>query len=143
MARREEKGDEIHGVVTGTVSGPVAIGKHIRQTQSVGTMDVRVSDAELDELRQEFAGLRRQVAEAAPPEARDRALAMVDELERDTVSEKPKPITMRYVRDWFAENAPKLAGAVTGLVVHPIVGKLVEAAGEAVAGEFRQLLGTS
>jgi len=43
------------------------------------------------------------------------------------------------VRDWFAANVPKLAGAVAGLVVHPVVGKLVEAAGDAVVGEFKQL----
>jgi len=142
MRRDEEKPDEIHGVVSGTVSGPVAIGKDIRQTQSVGTMSVQVTEAELDELRQEFAKLRQQVADQTPPEVRDKALEMVDELEKDTVADEPKPITMRYVRDWFAENVPKVAGAVAGLVVHPIVGKLVETAGDAVATQFKQLLGS-
>jgi hypothetical protein len=142
MGRDEQKGDEIHGVVSGTVSGPVAIGKNIRQDQDIGAMNVQVTQAELGELRQAFADLRQQVAAAAPPEQRDKALEMVDELERNTISEDPKPVTMRYVRDWFLENVPKVAGAVTGVIINPIVGKLVAAAGDVVAGQFKQLLGS-
>jgi hypothetical protein len=136
-------GDQIHGVVSGTVSGPVAIGKDIEQRQQVGEMNIAVTEADLGELRSEFAKLREQVAAGAPPEVREKALEMVDQLEGDTVSEKPKPVTMRYVLDWFKDNAPKLAGAVTSVVIHPIVGRLVEAAGEAVTGEFKALLGRS
>ena len=33
------------------------------------------------------------------------------------------------------------AGAVTGIIVHPIVGRLVEAAGDAAVAEFRQRFG--
>jgi hypothetical protein len=135
------EGDQIHGVVSGTVSGPVAIGKDIDQRQQVGEMNVAVTEAELDELRSEFTKLREQVAAGAPPEVRDKAVELVDQLQQDTVSEKPKPVTMRYVLDWFKDNAPKLAGAVTSVVVHPIVGRLVEAAGEAAADQFKQLLG--
>ena len=38
-------------------------------------------------------------------------------------------------------HLPKLAGAVTGLVVHPVVGKIVEAAGDVAASQFRKLFG--
>ena len=141
---KDEKsaGDQIHGVVSGTVSGPVAIGKDIQQRQQVGEMNVAVTEADIEELRTEFASLREQVAADAPPEVREKAVEMVDQLEKDTVSDRPKPVTMRYVLDWFKDNAPKLAGAVTGIVIHPIVGKLVEAAGDAVVGEFKQLIGS-
>lgn len=138
MGRDEQLGDRIHGVV-GTATGPVAIGKDINQ--AVGSMQVQVSEAELTELRQAFAGLRAQVRASVPLESQGRALELVGELESDTLTERPKPATMRYVRDWFSEHLPQVAGAVTGLVVHPVVGKLVEAAGEAVAGEFKALLG--
>lgn len=142
MGRDDEtRGDHIHGVVSGTVSGPVAIGKDIRQRQQTGDVDVKVTEAELGELRQAFADLRRQVAEAAPAEEREKAVEMVDEMERDTIADEPKPITIRYVRDWLLENVPDAAGAVLSIVVHPIVGKLVSAAGDRVVAEFQQLLG--
>jgi hypothetical protein len=48
---------------------------------------------------------------------------------------------MEYVKRWFVKNLPGLAGAVTSIVVHPIVGKLVEAAGDALAAEFRRRFG--
>jgi hypothetical protein len=32
-------------------------------------------------------------------------------------------------------------GSVVGLVVHPVVGKVVEAAGEMAAGEFKRQVG--
>ena len=144
MAREEQRreGDKIHGDFRGgTFLGPVAAGKDIEQQQSVGEMNVQITDAELGELRDEFGDLRRRVEEAAPPEEQEKALEMVDELEGATISEQPKPVTMRYVRDWFVENLPAAAGAVTAVLVNPIVGKLVQSAGDAVMGEFKQLLG--
>jgi hypothetical protein len=50
---------------------------------------------------------------------------------------------MEYVRQWFGRNLPKLAGVVGSVVVHPIVGALVQAAGETLAAEFRMRFGTS
>jgi len=48
---------------------------------------------------------------------------------------------MQYVRGWFAKHLPGLAGSVVGVVVHPVVGKLVTAAGDAAVAQFEQLLG--
>jgi hypothetical protein len=45
---------------------------------------------------------------------------------------------MEYVKVWFGKNLPGLAGAVTGLIVNPVVGKLVEVAGDVLAAEFRR-----
>jgi hypothetical protein len=45
---------------------------------------------------------------------------------------------MQSIRQWFGAHLPLLAGAVTSVIVHPVVGKLVEAAGDMVAGEFRR-----
>jgi len=65
----------------------------------------------------------------------------VQELEEAVTAEKPDLTTMEYVKQWFVKNLPGLAGAVTGVVVNPIVGKLVEAAGDALAAEFRRRFG--
>jgi hypothetical protein len=42
---------------------------------------------------------------------------------------------------WFGKNLPTLAGSITGLIIHPVVGKIVEAAGELAASQFRALFG--
>jgi hypothetical protein len=45
---------------------------------------------------------------------------------------------MEYVKNWFGKHLPGLAGTVVGVLVHPVVGKLVEAAGDAAADEFKK-----
>jgi hypothetical protein len=65
----------------------------------------------------------------------------IDELEEALVSGKPDPATAGYVKGWFARNVPAIAGGVLSLVVHPVVGKLVEAGGNALADPFAQLVG--
>lgn len=81
------------------------------------------------------------MAAEAPPEKKEAALERVQELEEAVTAEKPDLTTMEYVKQWFVKNLPGLAGAVTGVVVNPIVGKLVEAAGDALAAEFRRRFG--
>jgi hypothetical protein len=41
---------------------------------------------------------------------------------------------------WFRDNAPQLAGAVVSVVINPLVGKVVEGAGEAIANQFREVV---
>ena len=48
---------------------------------------------------------------------------------------------MVRVRTWFVAHLPSFAGAVTGLLVHPVVGALVKSAGDAVAAEFHRRIG--
>jgi len=54
---------------------------------------------------------------------------------------EPDLTTMEYVKKWFVKNLPALAGSVTSLVVHPVVGKLVTAAGDAAVAEFNRRFG--
>ena len=133
-------GDEIRATIHGDVSGQVAVGKRITQEQRIGPR-AEVTEADLAALRQMLADLRAQVAAQAPPDKRDAALERVDELEEALTAEEPDLTTMEYVKKWFGKHLPQLAGAVTSLVVHPIVGKLVEAAGDALAAEFRRRFG--
>jgi len=127
-------------VITGSdVSGQVAVGEGITQVQTVGVGRPEVTEADLAELRRLLADLKARVAAGAPPDKRDAALERVDELEEAITAEEPDLTTMEYVRGWFARHLPGLAGAVTGAVAHPIVGRLVEAAGQEIHANFPAL----
>jgi hypothetical protein len=130
-----ETGDTISANISGGVSGQVAVGKHIAQHQTVSAADL--SDDELAQLRQAFADLRADVAAQAPPERQAAAAERIEELEQAVLAEEPDTTTIAYVGRWFKTNLPALAGAVTSIVIHPLVGRIVGAAGEAIAAELR------
>lgn len=130
MSQNEQAGDRIEGTITGDVSGQVAIGKHIQQQSTVGGALTQQERAELDRMLTE---LRARVAAQAPPEQKEAALERVGEVEAELKSDKPDPVTLAYVRQWFVKKLPGLAGAVVSVVVHPLVGKLVGAVGEGLA----------
>lgn len=135
----QSSGDQISATITGSVAGQVAVGKSIAQTQSIGAEPP--TDAELEELRAAFAALKQEVATQAPPESQAAALERLDELEEAVHAPEPDLSTMEYAKRWFAKNLPRLAGAVGAVLVHPVVGKIVHAAGEAVASEFQHRFG--
>ena len=140
MSEEEKPGDVIRTTISGDVSGQVAVGKGITQIQTVGAARPEVTEGDLAEMRQVLADLKAKVAAEAPPEKKGAALERVEELEQ-AITEEPDLTTMEYVRRWFVKNLPGLAGAVTSVVVHPIVGKLAEAAGDTLSAEFRRHLG--
>ena len=141
MSSQERSGDVIHGTISGPVTGQAAIGKDIQQTYTTGATPPQVTAEDLAALRQALAALKAQVAAEAPPDKKDAALERVDELEAAVTASEPDLSTMEYVKGWFIRNAPQVAGAVTGVVVNPIVGKVVEAAGEGLAAKFRRRFG--
>lgn len=122
--------------VTGNVSGgQIATGRHVTQTQAVVPAEV-LGDDGLCELRRLLAELRADVAREATAEQRDEAVGLVDELEETLTSERPPDLKkLDYVKIWIERHLPAAAGAVTALVVHPLVGQLVKAAGDAFVGE--------
>jgi hypothetical protein len=140
MGDEKPSGDRISGAVSGNVQGQVAIGKGIEQQQSVGAMTLELTEAEHAELRAAFEDLRSQVAGGAPPDKRDAAVERVAELEAAIVAEEPDTTTMGYVKKWFAKNVPTLAGAVVGVLVNPIVGKIVQSAGDAAVADLQRTL---
>jgi len=102
--------------------------------------------ADREALQGLFAQLRSQVETEAPADKKAAALERVGELEKAITAKKVDEktlTTMEYVRNWFVDNLPKLAGAVTGLVVNPIVGTVVAAVGEGLAGQYRQRFGVT
>jgi hypothetical protein len=94
-------------------------------------------------LRAAFEALREQVAAVPelPQAQKDAAQERVKELEEAVTAPEPDLSTMEYVRNWFLKNLPGLAGAVTGVVVNPIVGKLVAVAGDTLSAEFQRRFG--
>ena len=140
MSKGDEQGDQISANIAGPVQGQVAVGKDIEQRQKARDMTVEVTEAELVELRQAFADLKARVADSAPPESKESAVERIGELEDAVIAETPDLTTVQYVKQWFLRNLPGVAGSVTGILVHPVVGKLVQAAGEAVAGQFRSVV---
>ena len=80
-------------------------------------------------------------AQEAPPAEKEKALARVDALEEAVTAKEPDVTTMESVRNWFVKNLPSVAGSVVGLIVHPLVGKLVEVGGDAITTTFRKRFG--
>jgi hypothetical protein len=132
-----------HVTVHGSASGGQIIAGDQNTQLSYGSAAQPPPDADLSELRRAVdslvAQLKADVAAEAPEDKRDGALERVDELRAAVVAEKPDMTTMAYVRQWFGRNLPKLLGAVTSLILHPVVGRVVEAAGELAAEQFRDL----
>ena len=82
-----------------------------------------ISEADRAEVHALVVALKAKVRAEAPPEQRDEATELVDELEDAIVAEAPKVRRMAFIRDWFSAHLPKLAGAVSELVLSPLVGK--------------------
>ena len=140
MSETGHTGDRIEATISGEISGQVAVGKHITQQQTIGAARQEVTPEERAELQRLLDELKTQIEAEAPAEKKDAALERVQELEEELGSEKPDLSTMAYVKRWFGKNLPKLAGAVTGVIIHPIVGKLVEAAGEGLSEKLSALI---
>lgn len=141
MSEEKKSGDSISANI-GDVSdrSQVAVGHHINQTQTHGAPPV-VTEAEMGQLRQMFDELKAKIAQEVPPAEQPKALERVDELQQAVTAKEPDLTTMEYVRNWFVKNLPSVAGSVVSLVVHPIVGKLVEVGGDALASTFRKRFG--
>lgn len=138
MDEQGTSGDHISGTVTGDVSGQVAIGKDINQSKISGPAIERLSAAELAALQQAFTKLQAEVVARAPEDRKEPALGRLDELEEAITAQEPDVTTIEYVKRWFAKHVPTIAGSVVGVLVNPIVGKLVQAAGDSVAAEFNR-----
>jgi hypothetical protein len=134
MSRRKTSGAQIRADIGNVANSQVAVGVDIVQQRAAEPP----TDAERHELVQLLTRLRAQVEAEAPPEQRQAAVAKVEELAEALAQPEPDLATMESVRNWFVRRLPALAGGVATLVVHPIVGKLVGAAGDALATEFRR-----
>jgi hypothetical protein len=96
-------------------------------------MQVTITDAEREELGALFAQLRGDISAIVPESERRAALERVDELEQAVVADHPDLTTVQYVKQWFARKLPAAAGLITSVLVHPLVGRIVERAGDKLA----------
>ncbi len=118
------------------ISGPIQ-----DSTISIGDYSTIIqhhgfSPAEAAELARVFGALRADLATSVAPDEREEALTQAAELERAVVADVPDPGRVKRVLAWFRARAPAAAGAVLSVVVHPLVGKIVEGAGTAIGEQF-------
>jgi len=135
----QSSGDHFQISVGGRVGGDVQVG---RNNQIIKTAPA-VSPAELGAYRDEIDALKTQIAAMATvtPEEKVEAQQQLEDLHTAATAPTPDLDTMHRVKNWFANHLPGIAGAVTGLVVHPVVGAIVKSAGDAVVSEFRRRFG--
>ena len=118
--------------------GQVAVGTDIEQTNTVYNVTAPPTAEELEGLRTAFGDLKAQVERDAPPDVRDEAVRQTEALQQATMAEKPDVSVMAAAKRWFLDHAPGLLGAVTAVVINPVVGKIVSSAGEAIAKEYQK-----
>jgi len=142
MSEQEKGGRSYSANISGGVSGQFVQGDGNVQVQSAGAG--KVTEADLAEVRRILDELKARVEAEAPPEKKAEALEQVQELEETLQSKDPEDVPDRLssVKSWFKRNLPTLAGAVVGVVVNPIVGKVVEAAGTGLAAEVQRRFGS-
>jgi hypothetical protein len=88
-------------------------------------------------FRRAVDDVRARVRAELPSDQQDTALERVDEIEGAITADEPDLTTMQLVRRWFRRHVPQMAGALTGLIIHPVVGKIVEAAGDLAAQQLQ------
>lgn len=126
--------------VGGSVGGHVVVGRDNRVVGSTGGV---VTAEQLADFKAAVDALKERVVvdASAPPLARAEAVAQIDALHTAATAATPDVPTMEKVRNWFGQHLPTFVGAVTGLLVHPVVGALVKGAGDAVVEEFKRRFG--
>lgn len=136
MSEKETK--NVNVKIGGDASGNIVVGDENKVTIDQSQTTVTVSDKEYAELFSLIDDLKDKISKEAGDDKKDQAIERAEELKEALKEEKPDLSTMEYVTNWFAKNLPTIAGSVTSIVVNPIVGKLVQAAGDAAVEEFNR-----
>lgn len=107
------------------------VGDHVQLTMKTGAAAAsNLSAEQLAQLRTAIAKLADDVSARAPKDCREAALDQVRQLADATVAADVVDVPrLKRVTHWFAQNAPELAEAVTGLLFGPAVAALVGRAG--------------
>jgi hypothetical protein len=138
MTDNDKQPDSTRVDMRGDNYGQFSVGNNNTLIQSNRPPGPPLTEAELAHLHEAVAALRDQIAAQAPPEKQAAALDRIGELEEAITAKEPDIITLAAIRTWFGKNLPELAGAVVSLLVSPLVGKAVEAAGGAALAEYRR-----
>jgi hypothetical protein len=133
-----ESGDRIDIKVDGGVSGQFIVGDRNRVVS--GQTSSSVTPAEFAELKELIDQVRRALDDQ-PDDETVAGLAKLDELDEAITGDEADLATMEHVRGWFARKMPGLAGMVGRIIVNPITTKIIAAAGDDLAAEFRRRFG--
>ncbi|MGW4393725.1 hypothetical protein ACWEHA_00400 [Amycolatopsis nivea] len=129
--------DRITIHVGGDLSGQVVLGND--NTTTVGDYHAAGTASESD--LSAVAALLEEIRAALPADLAGSGGAQLDDLEEAITADTPDLTAMERVRDWFAQHIPALAGAISRTVLHPVVVKLVAAAGDTLSADFRRRFG--
>lgn len=143
MSNEGSQGAPNTTTITGsTINAPVTTGSgNTVSMQNGGAQPApAVTPDELAALRAALTALKAQVEAQIAAAQKPVAMDHVKELTETLTSPQPDVSTIGYIKRWFAKNAPGLAGAVTSVIVHPVVGKVVAAAGDALVAKFKDLV---
>jgi hypothetical protein len=92
-----------------------------------------------------LAGLRARLAglDGVPDRQKLLGQEFVGQLEQELTrtEEPPDGSVIKVAGDWLLKNVPALAGTLASIFLHPIVGKVVEAAGDIAANWVRERFG--
>lgn len=121
----------------------IAVGENIKQTKMLYSEPSEVTEEDINIVRGLFTELRSKIEKDAPEDKRSAALERISEMESELTEGHPQLSTFDYVKNWFGKNLPSFVGGVVSVIVHPIVGKIVEAAGEIAAEEIKKRFRTS
>ncbi len=161
--KKKETGGGPSISIGGNVGGSVTVGDHNIEIGSVGPggtvivggqtaqqiFDARqqaslsrlATPEEIASLASAFHALDEKIDQAAADDKKDEARTQAEALKGAVAADKPDVSAMEKAKAWFVENLPALLGAVTSIFTHPLVGRLVEAAGEFTLDRFRARLG--
>jgi hypothetical protein len=138
------EGDKFEGHLGDVGPGAqVAIGKDISQT--ITQTPIELTTAERLELEHLLAELKNQLARLEIPENKKViGQELVGQLEKElTKTEEPPDASMiKIAGNWLLENIPALAGTLATVFLNPVVGKIVEGAGDIAAEWVQEQLGT-
>jgi len=137
------RGDKIEGHVGNVGPGAqVAIGKGISQTAV--QVPIQLAATEREEIGRLLAELGNQLARLEVPENKKVVgQEFVGQLEKELTKtdEPPDASLVKVAGNWLLENVPALAGTLAGIFLNPVVGKVVEAAGDIATEWVRERFG--
>ncbi len=100
-----------------------------------GSTVIVLKQDEIETVNRIFSDLNSQL-KSIPDISKDKrneAINKAEELNKEILKEKPELGKIEQLKGWLKDNVPEVAGAVTSLFVNPVIGKVVEKAGEMIS----------
>jgi len=136
-------GNENVVIDTVGVGSTVVVGSNsqVFNTRQETTLERSLTRDEIAELAHLFRTLAGQIEQDVPSPVKAEAQKQAEQIKQAVTGDKPDVAAMARIKTWFAQNLPTILGVVTGVFTNPIVGKLVQAAGEFTLDQYRERLG--